>query len=305
MSIVLKIHKISKKFGSLIANDAVSLKLEKGEILALLGENGAGKTTLMNIIYGHYTSDSGNIEVLGKRLSGGRPREAIEAGIGMVHQHFSLAGNLTVLENVMIGSEPLFKRKTNRQLARKKLLQISKKFGLPVSPDAQISSLSVGERQRVEILKALYRNAQILILDEPTAVLARPEAEKLFKTLREMTKEGLSLIFISHKLHEVMSAADRVTVLRSGRVVAERDASKTSKEELAELMVGHQVSRPVRQAQSTGKKVIEASNITITNKKQHHKFFTTFITVFAVAHEIIEKFLLFLSLGSDFLLHHL
>jgi simple sugar transport system ATP-binding protein len=268
MSIVLKIHKISKKFGSLIANDAVSLKLEKGEILALLGENGAGKTTLMNIIYGHYTSDSGNIEVLGKRLSGGRPREAIEAGIGMVHQHFSLAGNLTVLENVMIGSEPLFKRKTNRQLARKKLLQISKKFGLPVSPDAQISSLSVGERQRVEILKALYRDAQILILDEPTAVLARPEAEKLFKTLREMTKEGLSLIFISHKLHEVMSAADRVTVLRSGRVVAERDASKTSKEELAELMVGHQVSRPVRQAQRIGKKVIEASNITVKYKKQ-------------------------------------
>ena len=268
MSIVLKIHKISKKFGSLIANDAVSLKLEKGEILALLGENGAGKTTLMNIIYGHYTSDSGNIEVLGKRLSGGRPREAIEAGIGMVHQHFSLAGNLTVLENVMIGSEPLFKRKTNKQFARKKLLQISKKFGLPVSPDAQISSLSVGERQRVEILKALYRNAQILILDEPTAVLARPEAEKLFKTLREMTKEGLSLIFISHKLHEVMSAADRVTVLRSGRVVAERDASKTSKEELAELMVGHQVSRPVRQAQRIGKKVIKASNITVKYKKQ-------------------------------------
>jgi len=268
MSVVLKIQNISKKFGSLVANDAVNLKLEKGEILALLGENGAGKTTLMNIIYGHYTSDSGHIEVLGKSLSGGRPREAIEAGIGMVHQHFSLAGNLTVLENVMIGSEPLFKRKTNKQLARKKLSQISKKFGLPVSPDAQISSLSVGERQRVEILKALYRDAQILILDEPTAVLARPEAEKLFKTLREMTKEGLSLIFISHKLHEVMSAADRVTVLRSGRVVAERDTSETSKEELAELMVGHQVSRPVRQAQTIGKKVIEASNITVKYKKQ-------------------------------------
>ena len=268
MSIVLEIDKISKKFGSLIANEAVSLDLKKGEILALLGENGAGKTTLMNIIYGHYTSDSGQIRALGKSLTGGKPREAIEAGIGMVHQHFSLAGNLTVLENVMIGSESLFKRKSNRQLAKNKLLQISKKFGLPVSPDAQISSLSVGERQRVEILKALYRDAKILILDEPTAVLARPEAEKLFKTLREMTKEGLSLIFISHKLHEVMSAADRVTVLRSGRVVAERETSKTSKEELAELMVGHQVSRPVRKAQSTGKKVIEASNITITNKKQ-------------------------------------
>lgn len=211
MDTVLEINKISKRFGSLVANDSVSLKLGKGEILALLGENGAGKTTLMNIIYGHYTADSGKINVLGKNLSGGKPREAIEAGIGMVHQHFSLAGNLTVLENVMIGSESLFKRSSDKQFAKDKLLSISEKFGLPVSPGALISSLSVGERQRVEILKALYRNAKILILDEPTAVLARPEAEKLFKTLREMTKEGLSLVFISHKLHEVMSAADRVT----------------------------------------------------------------------------------------------
>lgn len=268
MNTVLEIDKISKRFGSLVANDSVSLKLGQGEILALLGENGAGKTTLMNIIYGHYTADSGKINVLGKNLSGGKPREAIDAGIGMVHQHFSLAGNLTVLENVMIGSESLFKRSSDKQFAKNKLLSISEKFGLPVSPEALISSLSVGERQRVEILKALYRNAKILILDEPTAVLARPEAEKLFKTLREMTKEGLSLVFISHKLHEVMSAADRVTVLRGGKVVAERETKKTSKEELAELMVGHQVNRPIRKAQSIGKKVIEASNITVKHKNQ-------------------------------------
>jgi ATP-binding cassette subfamily F protein uup len=195
MDTVLEINKISKRFGSLVANDSVSLKLGKGEILALLGENGAGKTTLMNIIYGHYTADSGKINVLGKNLSGGKPREAIEAGIGMVHQHFSLAGNLTVLENVMIGSESLFKRSSDKQFAKDKLLSISEKFGLPVSPGALISSLSVGERQRVEILKALYRNAKILILDEPTNHLDLEMIEWLEKFL---VSEKLTLLMVTH-----------------------------------------------------------------------------------------------------------
>jgi len=268
MSVALEIDGVSKSFGSLIANNSISFKLNNGEILALLGENGAGKTTLMNIIYGHYTSDAGHITVSGKRLNGGKPREAIDAGIGMVHQHFSLAGNLTVLENVMIGSEPLFSRKSDQKTARKKLLSISEKFGLPVVPEALISSLSVGEKQRVEILKALYRGAKILILDEPTAVLARPEAERLFKTLRDMTKEGLSLIFISHKLHEVMSAADRVAVLRGGKIVAERNTNESTKEELAELMVGRHVERPIRKKQKFGKIVIQASDIFMKNNNK-------------------------------------
>ena len=228
MTKVLELDGITKRFGSLTANDDVTLTLEQGEILALLGENGAGKTTLMNILFGHYAADEGTVRVFGKVLPPGLPRAAIDVGVGMVHQHFTLAGNLSVLENVMLGSEPLTRARSARGEARKKLLDLAERFGLPVDPDAKVGSLSVGERQRVEILKALYRNARILILDEPTAVLARPEALQLFTTLRDMTKEGLSLIFISHKLHEVMAASDRVAVLRGGKKVAERLTSETS-----------------------------------------------------------------------------
>lgn len=265
MTTVLELSNITKRFGALTANEDVSLSLAQGEILALLGENGAGKTTLMNILFGHYEADEGEVRVFGETLPTGKPRAAIAAGVGMVHQHFTLAGNLTVLENVMLGSEPMGRLRSDTTSARKKLMAISDRFGLPVDPDSKVSRLSVGERQRIEILKALYRDARILILDEPTAVLARPEAERLFETLRGMTKDGLSLIFISHKLHEVMAASDRVAVLRGGKMVAERKTAETSPAELAELMVGRKVERPVRKDQKIGAPVLVADRITVTD----------------------------------------
>ena len=258
---VLELDAICKRFGDLVANDSVSLHLNPGEILALLGENGAGKTTLMNILFGHYTADSGVVRVQGRALPPGQPRAAIAAGVGMVHQHFTLAGNLTVLDNILIGTEPLFRLTSRRAQARARVMDLSQRFGLPVEPAARVADLSVGERQRVEILKALYRDARILILDEPTAVLARPEAEHLFATLRGMTGQGLSIIFISHKLHEVMAASDRVSVLRGGRHVADRATSATSPGELAELMVGRAVTRPRRQAHGTGAPVLVARGL--------------------------------------------
>lgn len=178
---VLSIEGVSKRFGSTIANDNISLSLAKGEIVALLGENGAGKTTLMSILFGHYVPDAGRILIDNVELPQGKPRAAIRAGVGMVHQHFSLAPNLTVLENIMTGTEGLWSLKSQTAAARNKLLAIAERFGLKVDPDARLADLSVGEQQRVEILKALYNDARILILDEPTAVLTQIEAEKLFR----------------------------------------------------------------------------------------------------------------------------
>jgi simple sugar transport system ATP-binding protein len=260
---VLEIDRVSKSFGDNKANDAISMTLARGEIVALLGENGAGKTTLMSILFGHYMPDEGRIRVAGADLPPGRPRAAIHAGIGMVHQHFSLAPNLTVLENVMTGTEKLWSLRSETGRARAKLTALAERFGLVVDPDARLGDLSVGEQQRVEILKALYNDARILILDEPTAVLTNLEAETLFVTLKEMARQGLSLIFISHKLDEVMAAADRVVVLRGGKVVAERRAAETSKAELAELMVGHRVARPVRDAHERGAPVLEAAAVSV------------------------------------------
>jgi ABC-type uncharacterized transport system ATPase subunit len=260
---VLMIEGVSKRFGSTIANDNISLTLAKGEIVALLGENGAGKTTLMSILFGHYVPDTGRILVDDMELPQGKPRAAIRAGVGMVHQHFSLAPNLTVLENVMTGTEKLWSLRSQTAAARNKLLAISQRFGLKVDPDARLGDLSVGEQQRVEILKALYNDARILILDEPTAVLTQIEAEKLFSTLKQMAAQGLSLIFISHKLDEVMATANRIVVLRGGKVAAERQATETSKAELAELMVGHRVTRPTREASVPGEMALEARDITV------------------------------------------
>lgn len=260
---VLEIDRVSKSFGDNKANDAISMTLARGEIVALLGENGAGKTTLMSILFGHYTPDEGRIRVAGADLPPGRPRAAIHAGIGMVHQHFSLAPNLTVLENVMTGTEKLWSLRSETGRARAKLTALAERFGLVVDPDARLGDLSVGEQQRVEILKALYNDARILILDEPTAVLTNLEAETLFVTLKEMARQGLSLIFISHKLDEVMAAADRVVVLRGGKVVAERRAAETSKAELAELMVGHRVARPVRDVHERGAALLEAAAVSV------------------------------------------
>jgi len=260
---VLTIEGVSKRFGNTVANDNISLTLAKGEIVALLGENGAGKTTLMSILFGHYVPDAGRILVDGSELPRGKPRAAIRAGVGMVHQHFSLAPNLTVLENVMTGTEKLWSLRSQTGAARKKLMAIAERFGLKVDPDARLGDLSVGEQQRVEILKALYNDARILILDEPTAVLTQIEAERLFATLKQMAAQGLSLIFISHKLDEVMATADRIVVLRGGKVAAERRASETTKAELAEIMVGHRVTRPTRDASTPGEIALEARDITV------------------------------------------
>ncbi|HEY1228670.1 MAG TPA: ABC transporter ATP-binding protein, partial [Ramlibacter sp.] len=243
---VLRLAGITKRFGSLVANDAISLDLAAGEVLALLGENGAGKSTLVSILFGHYTADAGSIEVFGQPLPPGQPRAALAAGIGMVHQHFTLADNLSVLDNVLMGTEPLWRPVSRRAAARARLLDVAQRFGLPVQPDARIGSLSVGERQRVEILKALYRGARILILDEPTAVLTPQESEALFATLGQMVAQGLSIVFISHKLAEVLRVAHRVAVLRAGKLVAQARASEVTQAQLANWMVGQAVQLPQR-----------------------------------------------------------
>lgn len=243
---VLRLQGITKRFGPLVANDAISLTLHRGEIVALLGENGAGKSTLMSILFGHYVADAGSIEVLGQPLPPGQPRAALAAGIGMVHQHFALADNLSVLDNIMAGSASLASLRLDRAGARHKLLEVAQQFGLQVDPDARVGTLSVGERQRVEILKALYRGARILILDEPTAVLTPAESEALFDTLGQMVAQGLSIIFISHKLGEVLRVSHRVAVLRHGKLVAEAATAGCTQAQLAQWMVGHAVTLPER-----------------------------------------------------------
>jgi len=243
---VLEIDGITKRFGDLLANDGISLRLGRGEVLALLGENGAGKTTLMNILFGHYTADDGSIAVEGEKLPPGSPAAAIEAGVGMVHQHFTLADNLTVLENVMLGTEPLRALHQRGKAARDRLATLARSFGLEVNPGSPVGRLAVGERQLVEILKALYRGARILILDEPTAVLTPQESATLFETLRGMVAQGMSVIFISHKLNEVLEVADRIAVLRHGRLVATFDTTGASRGSIAEAMVGEAVPEPKR-----------------------------------------------------------
>ncbi|HUR43391.1 MAG TPA: ATP-binding cassette domain-containing protein, partial [Aestuariivirga sp.] len=239
--IVLRLSGITKRFGPLIANDAISLALRRGEIIGLLGENGAGKTTQTNILFGHYVADEGSIEIEGKPLEPGSPGASIAAGVGMVHQHFTLADNLTVLDNIVLGTESFWSLSSDRRRARKRIRDLGITFHLEVDPDATVSRLSVGERQRVEILKALYREAKILILDEPTAVLTPQEAASLFDTLKRFVAKGLSIIFISHKLNEILAACHRVAVLRGGRLVAERNVKNTTRSELAELMVGRNI----------------------------------------------------------------
>jgi len=261
--VVLRLRGITKVFGSLVANDKISLELKSGEVLALLGENGAGKTTLMNILFGHYLADSGIIEVFGQAIQQGSPHAAIKLGIGMVHQHFTLADNLSVLDNVMLGTEPLWSFSSNRRSGRMKLEQLGDRFGLQVNPNARVAELSIGELQRVEILKALYRNAKILILDEPTAVLTPQETETFFETLKKLVSGGLSLIFISHKMQEVLAISDRVAVLREGRLVSELKTTEASETALAKSMVGRSIEHPERKTLKAGKPVLKLKSITV------------------------------------------
>ena len=260
--VVLRLDGITKRFGALVANDAIGFELKKGEVIALLGENGAGKTTLMNILFGHYTADDGSVEVFGRTLPPGHPRAALAAGVGMVHQHFTLADNMTVLENILLGTGSLLSLRLNSRAARSRVEKLSDDFGLAVHPDAKVGTLSVGERQRVEILKALYRDARILILDEPTAVLTPQETTALFETLRKAVALGLSVIFISHKLGEVMAISSRVLVLRHGKLVGEVATADTDRHRLAELMVGAEIAPPKVADRKPGEPLLVLSGVT-------------------------------------------
>ncbi|VAV89137.1 ABC transporter, ATP-binding protein (cluster 11, riboflavin/purine nucleoside/unknown) / ABC transporter, ATP-binding protein (cluster 11, riboflavin/purine nucleoside/unknown) [hydrothermal vent metagenome] len=263
----LHIKGVTKRFGSLTANDNVSLRVAGGEVVALLGENGAGKTTLMNILFGHYVADEGSVEIDGNTLPPGSTDAAIKAGVGMVHQHFTLAENLSVLDNIMLGTESLFALTSKVGAARKKLRRLATEYNLEVDPDALVGALSVGERQRVEILKVLYRGAKILILDEPTAVLTPAETDQLFINLKNMVAKGMSIIFISHKLHEILAISDRVTVLRHGAVVGEVETKNADRAMLAEMMVGRKVTRPKAETMQPGATVVELQNITVNASK--------------------------------------
>ena len=260
---VLELRGIGKRFGALAANEDVDLALWQGEIVALLGENGAGKTTLMNILFGHYTADMGDIVVSGKTLHQHTPDDALAAGIGMVHQHFTLADNLTVLDNIILGTESLWLPFSRRQRARRRLADIVEQTGLDVPLDATIRSLTVGERQRVEILKALYRDVRILILDEPTAVLTPQEVDDLFARLRRLVADGLSVIVISHKLDEVLAISDRVVVLRSGRVVGNAKTRQVDRDTLAEMIVGRRIERPEVAAREAGARLLSLRSATV------------------------------------------
>jgi ABC-type uncharacterized transport system ATPase subunit len=240
-NIVLEAMDISKHFPGVLANDKVNFDLRKGEIHALLGENGAGKTTLMNILYGLYLPDSGGMEVNGKAAVIHSSKDSIKLGIGMVHQHFMLIPVFSVAENVMLGDETVRRGVLDRKTVAAKVKDISQKYGLEVDPQALVGQLPVGVQQRVEIVKTLYRDAQILILDEPTAVLTPQEADDLFNIMRELTKRGVSIIFITHKLKEVLAVADRITVMRAGRVIGTVLPEETDERQLASMMVGREV----------------------------------------------------------------
>src|ERR1700758_3543899 len=233
---------IRKEFPGVVANDGVSFDVRKGEVHALLGENGAGKSTLMNILYGLYKPDGGEISLNGKPISFSSARDAIEHGIGMVHQHFMLIPVMTVAENIVLATEPRHAGVLlDYDAARRRVRELSERYGLAVDPDARINRITVGQQQRVEILKALYRGAEILILDEPTAVLTPQEAKELFEIIRSLETQGKSIIFISHKLNEVLDIADRITTLRRGVVVDTIPAAGATEEGLARMMVGREV----------------------------------------------------------------
>jgi simple sugar transport system ATP-binding protein len=248
MAPVLELIAITKRFGAVTALDGVSLSLLPGTVHGLLGENGAGKSTLMNVAYGLIAADAGQIRVTGKAARFGSPRDAIAAGIGMVHQHFMLAGAMTVLDNVLLGDRRAG-RMLDRSTAAEMLEKLAASLGLPVNPHARVQSLSVGEQQRVEILKALWRNVRILILDEPTAVLTPQEVEQLFAAIERLRMDGKTIVFISHKLGEVTRICDHVTVLRRGKVVWEGDAKDASAQDLARHMVGRELNVIARQTQ--------------------------------------------------------
>ena len=247
---LLELAGITKRFPGVLANDRVDFDVRPGEVHTLLGENGAGKSTLMKILYGLYQADEGEIRLRGAPVTIESPSDAIEQGIGMIHQHFMLVPTLTVAENVALGLPSGRRLLQDLSPVQRRIRELSEIYGLQVDPDAYIWQLAVGERQRVEIMKAIYRDVSLLILDEPTSVLTPAEVQDLFMTLRQMTEGGRGLVFISHKLHEVMSLSDRITVLRGGRVTGRTVPSETSREQLAHMMVGREVRLAPRRSES-------------------------------------------------------
>ena len=267
MAPVLELKGITKRFPGVLANDHINLTLDQGEILALLGENGAGKSTLMNILYGLYQPDEGEIFVDGKKITVHSPTDAINAGVGMVHQHFMLIPVFTVAENVMLGAESVRAGDfLDRKKAAARIREISERYNLEVEPDAFVRDLPVGVQQRVEIIKLLYREARILIFDEPTAVLTPQEADELFVIMRELVKQGKSIIFITHKLREVLEVADHILVIRRGAVVGETLPAEADRNSLAELMVGRAVSLEVeKQVAKAQEVVLEVQDLVVVD----------------------------------------
>ena len=266
----VELKSITKRFGNVIANNSIDLDVNQGEIHCLLGENGAGKTTLMKILFGLYSRDAGSIFVNGQKTEIHNPKEAIHLGIGMIHQHFMLVNPLTAAENIVAGQEPKKGIFLDLARARRDVEELSRKYGLKVNSEAKIEDISVGEQQRIEILKTLYRQADILILDEPTAVLTPQEVEELFSVLRKLKQDRKTIIFITHKLKETMAISDRITVLRDGRKAETVNTSETTPQELARMMVGRDVIlRVKKQTSQPGQHIFQAQHIYATNKKSH------------------------------------
>src|SRR5580700_5880854 len=263
---------VVKRFPGVLANNNVNFTLQGGEIHALLGENGAGKSTLMQILYGFHSMDSGEILIDGERAHLGSPKDAIALGIGMVHQEFMLVRRFSVVENTVLGlregSGPLL----DLQRASEKLKELSNRHGLALDPAAEVGSLPIGVQQRVEILKLLYRDARILILDEPTAVLTPMEKDQLFAVLRKLREDGRSVVLVTHKLNEIMEVADRVTVMRDGQVVATRTIGSTSGQELTRLMVGREVNlRADKSPQKPGEPILQIEKLSVQDERGHEK----------------------------------
>ncbi len=265
---IVKMEGITKRFSDLSANNNINFEVRKGEIHALLGENGAGKTTLMKILFGLYQLDEGKIFVKGSRFIPKSPRDAIAVGIGIVQQHFALVSRFSVTENIILGLKSSKEPFIETESAEKKIVKLSEKFGLDVDPKARVWQLSVGEQQRAEILKALYRNADILILDEPTAVLTPQEVKKFFETLKSMVEQGLTIIFITHKLPEVFASSHRVTVLRQGKNVATFNTKDTNEKQLARLMVGRDILHNLSKKKAANNKVtLDVKNLNVLDDR--------------------------------------
>lgn len=272
MDYIIEMLHITKEFPGIIANDDITLQLKRGEIHALLGENGAGKSTLMSVLFGLYRPEKGIIKKEGIEVKIDNPNDANTLGIGMVHQHFQLVHNFTVLQNIILGVETTHRGLLRMDEARNKVVELSQKYGLSVDPDALISDITVGMQQRVEILKMLYRENEILIFDEPTAVLTPQEIEELMTIMRDLTREGKSILFITHKLNEIKSVADRCTVLRKGKCIGTIDVNTTTKEAMSEMMVGRKVDFIVEKKDAVpGMPALEVKNLTVGDKHNTKK----------------------------------